>query len=284
MLKTTLIIVLTTISVILNAQTITNVQARCDGKNISISYTLQCTFSSDITLYISVDGGYTFNILLKDVTGDLGKGVLSGNKIIYWKKMSGLENSSPESILFRVEGVESKFGYFIDLRDNKKYKTVKIGKQIWMADNLNTEADQENSWCYNNNEKNCAIYGKLYSWQVANNICPDGWHLPSDEEWDVLESVLHDKVGDKIKEEGTLHWIRNRSTDTNESGFSGLPGGYYRIDLKSFINIGTIGTWWSSTATGKNEAWDRSVIDDNSHLIRYFRSKKNGLSVRCLKN
>jgi uncharacterized protein (TIGR02145 family) len=125
-------------------------------------------------------------------------------------------------------------GEFTDSRDGQVYKWVKIGNQVWMAENLNYETP--NSWWYDNNSANGDIYGRLYTWAAAMNgesssnsvpsgvqgVCPDGWHLPSDAEWTVLTDYLGGEsvAGGKMKEAGTVHWNSPNTGATNSSGFT----------------------------------------------------------------
>jgi uncharacterized protein (TIGR02145 family) len=131
-------------------------------------------------------------------------------------------------------------GTFKDSRDGKTYKTVKIGTQTWMANNL---AFKASSGCcaYDNNKNNVAIYGYLYNWETAKNVCPTGWHLPSDEEWTTLITNTGGvyTAGTKLKEAGIKHWAEPNTGATNQSGFTALPGGGRQEDGQfTQINMG----------------------------------------------
>ena len=168
-----------------------------------------------------------------------------------------------------------------DKRDGKKYKTVKIGKQIWMADNLNYEAS--GSKCYENKPKNCTEYGRLYDWETAKNACPSGWHLPSESEWKVLDKAVGgEKVaGKKLKAKSGWN---NNGNGTDEFGFSAVPGGNGNSD-GSFYGVGSIGLWWSANEYHSNSAYSRYM---SYHL--YVRaswniySKSDLFSVRCVQD
>ena len=122
-------------------------------------------------------------------------------------------------------------GVFTDSRDGKKYKTVKIGSQMWMAENLNYNASD--SKCYDNNPDNCAKYGSLYNWNTAKTACPKGWHLPSKAELEKLTSA--------VKLKAKSGWNSN-GNGTDNFGFSALPGGY-GLSGGLFSNVGYIGNW-----------------------------------------
>jgi len=138
---------------------------------------------------------------------------------------------------------------FTDQRDNKLYKTVKIGEQVWMAENL--VYDAEGSKVYGNDPENCQKYGKLYNWETAMRICPEGWHLPSKEEWQTLVDFAGgEKVaGKKLK--AKRDW-RHFGTGTDDFGFSALPGGiYHALSGGVYLSEGfcpscAFGYWWSS--------------------------------------
>jgi uncharacterized protein (TIGR02145 family) len=163
-------------------------------------------------------------------------------------------------------------GEFTDSRDGQVYKWVKIGNQVWMAENLNYETP--NSWWYDNNSANGDIYGRLYTWAAAMNgesssnsvpsgvqgVCPDGWHLPSDAEWTVLTDYLGGEsvAGGKMKEAGTVHWNSPNTGATNSSGFTALPGGL-SYTSGDFNYLGSIGHWWSATESSSTNAWGRTL-------------------------
>ena len=171
-------------------------------------------------------------------------------------------------------------GSFIDSRDKKTYKTVKIGEQIWLAENLNFSSG--NSWCYDDNSSNCNKYGRLYDWETAKQVCPSGWHLPSGSEWTKLTDYLGgaDGAGEKMK--STSGW-KNNGNGTNSSGFAGLPSGY-RYSGGSFDNIGSFGYWWSSAEGSTTRAWYRGLYYFYGKVYRNDANEQNGLSVRCVKD
>jgi uncharacterized protein (TIGR02145 family) len=182
-------------------------------------------------------------------------------------------------------------GLLIDSRDNRQYKTVTIGNQVWMAENLNYDSG-EGSWTYGNNSVSALVYGRLYNWLTAKLVCPSGWHLPDNKEWSTLSTYLGgDSVaGGKLKETGTKHWESPNTGATNETGFTALPGGI-RYDDGEFRFIWTKGEWWSASDT----IYDSSYNSDlNAYSVSTFYHKgiiykdlglkKFGYSVRCIKD
>ena len=161
-----------------------------------------------------------------------------------------------------MKSLEETKGTFTDPRDSKVYKTVEIGEQTWLAENLNYEA--EGSVCYENNPANCAKYGRLYNWETAKTVCPKGWHLPSNAEWDKLFCFVD---GDK---------------GTNKYGFSSLPGGNGYSD-GSFRNVGN-GYWWSTTEFGASYDYLRYIYYYYSNGYRDGGLESNLYSVRCLQD
>jgi uncharacterized protein (TIGR02145 family) len=184
-------------------------------------------------------------------------------------------------------------GSFKDPRDGKIYKTVTIGTQTWMAENL---AWKTESGCleYDNNESNAKAYGYLYNWEAASKACPSGWHLPSENEWAILTTYLGgDSIAHiKLKETGPGHWKEPDSTLTNESGFSALPGGLYnKNSFKNIIEfkyIGNYGYWWSATTEpGERNSLNacfRTLGDYYKNEKLDYASKNRGSSVRCVKD
>jgi len=182
--------------------------------------------------------------------------------------------------ILSLTGYGQQTGTFTDLRDGKAYKIVKIGNQTWMAENLNYTTN--NSWCYNDSIINCKTYGRLYTWSVAKNVCPTGWHLPSDEEWITLITFLggEDSAGGKLK--SIKFWGNPNTGATDSSRFSGLPGGF-RYDVNAYFYLGQIGYWWTT-----NEydiyAYYRYLSHKNKSFFSTFCSKEFGLSIRCIKD
>ncbi len=194
-------------------------------------------------------------------------------------------------------------------QDGNIYKTVKIGTQTWMAENLKTTKYRDgtmipnfseyNDWhgnyttgayCnYDNDEKNVATYGRLYNLFAVSdirNIAPVGWHVPSDKEWTTLITYLGgaSKAGIKLREIGTSHWKIQLDEATNESGFTALPGGSRDYD-GYFQYIYNIGTWWSKTPGRAVTGLCRSISCNTGYEVT---SEDNfgtmGFSIRCLKD
>jgi uncharacterized protein (TIGR02145 family) len=194
-----------------------------------------------------------------------------------------IENKYYNEHCIRVRVMEGNF--FTDSRDGQTYKTVKIGNQVWMAENLNYKTS--NSWCYNNNSSFCdLLFGRLYTWESAKKSCPVGWHLPTDEEWAELTNYLGGKsvAGGKLKETDTTHWSSPNTGATNESGFTALPGGDWMPSDDSFKGVPQIANFWSDTEYSSQYSWMRILIYNNEKVIRGYYDKPAGLSVRCLKD
>jgi uncharacterized protein (TIGR02145 family) len=162
-------------------------------------------------------------------------------------------------------------GTFTDHRDGKTYKTIKIDDQVWMAENLNFET--KDSQCYDNDNNNCKQYGRLYSWKAANSVCPSGWHLPSQKEFDNLLI----SVGGKGK---TAY---NSLKQGGDSFFSTLFSGFC-LDSDLYLGKGITACFWSSTKINENSICSLTIdIENADSQIGYF-VKELAFSVRCLKN
>ena len=197
--------------------------------------------------------------------------------------------------------------------DGNTYKTVYIGTQKWMGENLKTskysdgttipiisnntqwQSNKTGAWAYYNNDAaNNAKYGKLYNWYAVSkttngnkNVWPTGWHVPTDADWTVLTDYLGGAsvAGGKMKEVGRTSWNFPNIDATNTSLFTGLPGGY-RFSNGDYKVIGDFGYWWSSTEYTEYtyNAWNRLLITSNGNVNSYSYTKGDGLSVRCLRD
>jgi uncharacterized protein (TIGR02145 family) len=187
--------------------------------------------------------------------------------------------------------------------DNNNYSTVRIGSQTWMAENLNVGAQingnqqQTNNgiaekYAYNDNSANCDIYGGLYQWDEimqyntnngAKGLCPNGWHIPTDDEFNTLSDYLggEDVAGGKLKETTLTHWLAPNTGATNSSGFTALPGGNLS-NTAIFQNLNDSAYFWSSSVFSSSGAWARYLGSDNSELGRNSLAINKGFSVRCI--
>lgn len=185
-------------------------------------------------------------------------------------------------------------------------QTISIGKQIWMTQNLNVDKfrngdkirhaktveewknaanNKQPAWCYYDNDpSNGEKYGKLYNWYAVRDsrgLAPKGFHVPTDDEWEILTTFLggNDVAGTKMKKK--IGWGENYS-GTNSSGFSALPGGYRQYG-QGFYDVGFFGNWWSDTEAGTSVAWYRRLNYHNGEThSKYTGAKRDGFSVRCI--
>ena len=169
------------------------------------------------------------------------------------------------------------------------YKMMKFGDQTWMTENLNYKT--ENSYCYGNDDKNCAKYGRLYTWAAANEACPEGWHLPSQTEWETLiiaadgnisEYTNYNLAGRALK---SAEGWDNVGSDMLAIGFSALPAGIKDYGSDDFNGIDSYTYFW--TSTGKedtNSAYYVKLSSSNDQALIDYADKSYGYSIRCLKN
>ncbi len=201
--------------------------------------------------------------------------------------------------------------------DGNTYKTIIIGDQNWMAENLRTTKYNDGTdiplvsgtsewinmsspgycWYLNDEEKYKNIYGALYNWHAVNtgNLCPDGWHVPDDSEWAALAAFTGGEsvAGNYLKEADLTHWIMTKSSITNSSGFTALPGGtrwgVVTEPVKYYSDMGYSGYFWSATGfvetdTGFNGAYSRTAISNSDTFEQSSFTKSQGLSVRCIQD
>ncbi|HRQ28532.1 MAG TPA: FISUMP domain-containing protein [Saprospiraceae bacterium] len=176
--------------------------------------------------------------------------------------------------------------------DGNVYKTVKIGDQTWMAENLRVTKTSDGtsivSWAPQDLESSVAEYGRMYDWETANKVCPSGWHLPSDEEWQKMIDFLGGPMiaGGKIKEAGTDHWKTPNKGATNETGFTALPNGFRNKKGKYFNFKNNLAYWWSSTPMETDLAYGVYITYGEPIIYRYYFSftRDMGFSVRCVKD
>jgi uncharacterized protein (TIGR02145 family) len=253
------------------------------------------------------------------------KGALPLGKYSVELKMEGFIPSTKEDIIInskttanlkknlilnkeQLENIEADFvdGELLIDASGNSYKSVKIGNQVWMAENLKTDRYSNGdlipnikgnfewsnlkagAWTsYNNSSQNDEIYGKLYNWYAVSdkrNVCPDRWHVPTDKEWTILTNYLGGEAvaGEKMKSTGETIWKKSSyESSTNESGFSGLPGGYRDFN-GPWLDIGGYGYWWSSSEHDAGFGWSCILNYGSGNAIKYSFNKRGGFSVRCL--
>jgi uncharacterized protein (TIGR02145 family) len=274
------------------AQTVRNVKASQEGQNIVITYELVCSQPTEINLFLSEDNAKNWSGLKTGVSGDVGSRITQGNKVIYWDVLQSKDKLVGNAFVFKVKVGE-------------EFKTVKIGNQVWMAENLNVdhyrngdpipEVKDDNqwsklnsgAWCYYDNEvANGKIYGKLYNWYAVNDargLCPVGWHVPSDAQWTILENYLggNEVAGGGMK--SITGWDSPNTGSTNSSGFNAIPAGYRNI-LGIYYYIGEAAVWWGSIEDYSSGAWPRDLYYNFSNLFRGKYNKNDGFSIRCIKD
>jgi uncharacterized protein (TIGR02145 family) len=248
-----------------------------------------------------------------------------------------LHKQDPDSIDIITERIKTlkatvkeRQGTYIDLRDGKEYKTIEIGSQVWMAENLATTKLNDGalipnvtdnstwssitapSYCWYNNDsiKNKAVYGALYNRYAVDTgkLCPIGWHMPTEVDWDTLEQFLGDmvvntelitpaclglistkiiyrgpSVGGKLKEAGITHWKCPNSDADNISGFTALPGGL-RSSNGDFHDLMYYGYWWSALEGYSTKVSNHYLGYKDAQVNSLSENNKFGFSARCLRD
>jgi uncharacterized protein (TIGR02145 family) len=328
-----LFLLLSGLSFLTHAQEISNIRVTQVGNTVNVLYDLAGEGQKfNVELFYSTDNGQTWKGPLKGVSGDAGERILPGNnKQITWNILD--EEGVKEGYMqFKViaETTEMTFqekeienGSMTDIEGNT-YKTIKIGTQTWMAENLKTtkyndgtsipQVTDNSAWnrltsgayCwYNNDINNKATYGALYNWHAVNTakLCPEGWHVPSDAEWTELENFLADNgynydgtIGggrDKIAKSmaSTTNWRSSSNTgaignNLSLNNSSGFSGlpGGYRSYDGYFYYVTYGGYWWSATEGSSDTAWSRHLGYDYADVSRSYSDEDGGFSVRCVRD
>jgi uncharacterized protein (TIGR02145 family) len=238
---------------------------------------------------------------------------------IFSKKINGLQKLTTYYVrswatneLGTCYGEEFEFkttdesGTFVDFRDDQVYRWVKIGEQVWMAENLaylpflsdpiNNPTEDSNIWVSGYDGINIEeakqtefykTYGALYSWKMATKYCPSGWHLPDTSEWNELIDFLggEEIAGGKMKERGTVLWSEPNVGATNESGFTALPAGAFWPYQGGGIDLNYLAVFWHSIDSHDDYNTDYQISDGNTkiHLVGSHK-KAGGFSVRCIQD
>ena len=266
--------------------------------NVFFEYGTDTGYGKTIMTTQSPINGNAETIVNEEIVG-LEAGITYHYRI---KATNDLGTTYGDDMIFKMYNSDA-----INDSENNFYNIVTIGTQVWMADNLKTSKFNDGStipnvitkvvwstlttpgYCWPDNDETSYkhIYGALYNWYTVNtgNLCPIGWHVPTDSEWSVLSTYLggEDVAGGKLKESGTTHWASPNTLATNETGFTALPGGVRHND--GFFQIpGYYGYWWSSSEFLSSDAWRLGLSNTTAGIHRMYRNKGYGYSVRCLKD
>ncbi len=282
------------------------------NSNVSIqtSYTYSGMNVVNLVEYEYFKFGYTSNGI---TTNGSSSSVASSSS-------SSVIPGSSSSVIPGTDPGSPVYGTLTDLRDNQVYKTVTIGTQTWMAENLNyaytgvkyksgSYTSNSTSWCYENKASNCDKYGRLYTWSAVmdsaaqfsvnagtecgygktctpnsphRGICPEGWHVPTNEEYSTLYTYIggSSTAGKMLK--STRGWY-DSGNGTDKYGFSVLPAGF-RFNYGNFYYEGYYAYLWSASEYGSDHAWNQYFDYDNGYAYQLYDNEYFGLSLRCLKD
>ena len=289
-----------------------NVSFTKDANQIVVNYDLYGEGVYSAQLFYSKDNGLKWNGPVKSVSGDIEEISEGESKSIRWDVLKDFAWFLGENVKFKVVAISYK-GEFKDNRDNKTYKWLRIGEQIWMAENLAFNPDVNGYWINDKITNDGYKYGNLYIWEVAQKVCPEGWHLPSNEEWQQLEISLGmskseaeafgyrgNGIAKKLK--STSDWLEHLKGD-NSSGFNALPTGYRTTsnlnqnDLKdpynskSIVFVGAATGFWTCTPYKTKAAKYRFLFFTNTfsgtkptEIGNTSDYRDAGHSVRCVKD
>jgi uncharacterized protein (TIGR02145 family) len=269
------------------------------GPTLDNPHTMNGTGSEHFTSHLDGLSGNTTYYVRAYATNSAGTAY--GNELLF-KTFS----DSAAAVLFNpiLFNPDLTYGTVTDA-DRNVYKTIQIGEQTWMAENLRTTSFLNgeqianvfditiwanytlDAFCwYMNDVAYKTNYGALYNWYAVNTgkLCPVGWHVPSSTEFSALITFLggESAAGGKLKESGTVHWLTPNTAADNESGFSALPGGY--LPSGDFMSFRVAGYWWSSSVSNSGSASFMFIQSNNGSAAVDTGLKTNGMSVRCIKD
>ncbi len=299
---------------------------RTDGSYyVDIRYDLADADGDTMTVFMQVsdDSGSTWNFPCQNISGDVGAGIQSGtNKHILWD--FGTEHPNTFGNAFQIKVLADDSGHergSVTDQDGNMYQTVKIGDQWWMAENLKVthyrngdaipKVTSNSEWtdlssgaycAYDNDESHAETYGYLYNWYAVDdsrNIAPEGWRVPTDEDWKELEMALGmsqaeaDGTGYRGSNEGSklagnaALWDDGDLTNNSAfgaSGFSALPGGYRIYFSGIYTSIGVSARFWSSLENYSGGAWHRTLNCHDSDIAHACSQQRHGYAVRCVRD
>jgi uncharacterized protein (TIGR02145 family) len=247
-------------------------------------------------------------------------GIVTAQDSVYIYKLGAIQYKEAitkvDSVVFHKAAVLNNIVSDID---GNSYKTIVIGKQTWMAENLRTAKYNDNTvipnetsnsaWTslstaaqctYNTNNDTLLIYGRYYNWYAVESkkLCPLGWHVPTDFEWNIMVKYLDNTVdtnssvtsgtgstiGGVLKDSGLDHWTSPNTGATNASGFNAMPTGFRYMTDGTFIGAGGTTMFWSSSAPNTPNAWTHRLWSNSALVGRINYDKHYGFPVRCIKD
>jgi uncharacterized protein (TIGR02145 family) len=254
---------------------------------VNIIFSWECLDPDGDMLIYSIDFGTVDPppaYLTNHTQNSFDPGKLEYGTKYFWKVYArDIEGNRSEGPVWELSTIDLNFSTMTDNRDNKTYQTIEIGTQWWMAENLNYEMD--GSFCYSDNIGNCFNYGSLYTWEAAMEACPEGWHLPTREEIELMVDFLGgpDVAGGKLKDYESRKWQSPNTGAVNTSGFGALPAGM-RYGEGNYSGQKYYSHFFSSTEFDEDDAYVLLLSYDYEKSIVYNYKKRYSVSVRCIRD
>lgn len=224
-------------------------------------------------------------VIASQMFGTFSQGTLEYGTTYYWRiRAKDSKGNVTEGPVWSFSVIDLHFGTLSDARDGQMYSTIQIGEDWWMAENLRYDAG-DGSYCYEDNPARGTTYGRLYTWDAAMRSCPEGWHLPTLDEFTKMVNHLGgpEVAGGKLKDYDSQMWREVNVGATNESGFRALPGGR-RYDQGLYAGLGYYAQFFSSTEYNSRDAYNLTLGYDYASTFIYNYKKAYAISVRCVKD